>query len=118
MTSRKVPNLLLKPVLNFILFLYLLFAKLFHVNFEPAKKIDNSYTKFNSFDDPLPLTNSRNLNYQKLITKAKGNGDIIKPVRRQKALTVDIDKCPKCEAPKKYLGSFGHDPEGYQKITV
>ena len=114
MISRKLPNLLLKPLLNFILFIYLFLAKLFHVDFDPSNKIDNSYTKFNSFDDPLPIIDS--LNYKDILDNAKDKGEIIKPVRRIKPLTVDVDHCPKCGAPQEYLGSFGHDKDGYQKL--
>jgi len=96
----------------------LIFSKLYHVDIEPAKKIDNSYTQFNSFDDPIPLTEPIKLYYQELLVEAEKNDDPINPVRRKKPLTVDGHKCPRCGAPKKYLGSFGHDYAYIFKIST
>lgn len=91
-------------------------SKLFHVDFEPSNKIDDSYTKFNSFNDPLPEVEPIKLDYQKLLAQTEDNGNSIKPVNRRKSLSVEVDKCSKCGAPKEYLYSYGHDPDGYQKL--
>ncbi|HKL41162.1 MAG TPA: DDE-type integrase/transposase/recombinase [Clostridia bacterium] len=116
MISRKTPNFLLKPLLKFLLLVYLFISKLFHVDFEPKDKIDDSYTKFNSFNDPLPDIELNNPDHQEILADARENGEPIKPVNRRKPLTVDVDGCSKCGAPKEYLYSFGHDPDGYQKF--
>jgi|Wag4MinimDraft_2_1082648.scaffolds.fasta_scaffold01337_3 hypothetical protein len=34
MNSRNFPNFLLKPLINFVLLIYLFFSRLFHVDFE------------------------------------------------------------------------------------
>jgi len=116
MISRKIPNFLLKPVMNFILFVYLLFSKLYHVDYEPNKSIDDSYTKFTSFNDPLPVIEYNNYDHKEILAEAKANGEPIKAVNRRKPLTLDIQECPRCKAPKKYLKSFGYDPDDYQKL--
>ena len=116
MISRNLPNFLLKPLMNFVLLVYLFFSKLFHVDFEPKEKLDDSYTKFNSFDDPLPDIEPNYPDYQELLAEANENGEPIKAVNHRKPLTIDVDGCSKCGAPKKYLYSYGHDPDGYQKF--
>ena len=116
MVSHKPLNFLLKRVLIFILSLYLTLAKLFKVDFDPSKQVKDDYTKLNSLNDPLPDIEPDNRDYKQLLAKAKNNGKSIKPVQRQKPLTVKVNTCPKCSAPKKYFYSYGHDPEGYQKL--
>jgi len=116
MISRNFPNFLLKPLLIFLVLVYLFFSKLFHVDFEPKEKIDDSYTRFNSFNDPLLDIELNNPDHQEILADARENGDPIKPVNRRKPITVDVDGYSKCGAPNKYLTSFGHDEDGYQKF--
>ncbi|SFP07906.1 hypothetical protein SAMN04488596_105122, partial [Halanaerobium congolense] len=71
MFSRNLPNFLLKPLMNFVLLVYLFFSRLFHVDFEPKEKLDDSYTKFNSFDDPLPDIEPNYPDYKELLAEAK-----------------------------------------------
>ena len=114
MIRQLLPNFLLKYLLKFTLQIYLMFSKLFHVDFQPSRNIDDSYTKLNSLDDPLPII--ENLDYQEILAEAKENGNEISPVNRHKSLTVEIEHCPKCNAPTNYLGSYGYNDEGYQKL--
>lgn len=102
--------------MNFVLLTYLFFARLFQVDFEPNNKLDDSYTKFNSFDDPQPIIEYNQVDYRDILAEAEKNGETIQPVNRNKPLTVKVEECSQCGAPKKYLYSFGHDPDGYQKF--
>ena len=94
---------------------YIYFAKLFHIDFEPKEKLDDSYTKFNSFDDPPPIIEYNQVDYRDILAEAEDNGDPILPVNRRKPLTVEVEECSECGAPKKYLYSYGYD-DGYQKF--
>ena len=114
MIRHKLPNLLLKSLLNFLIKLFLVFSQHFNVNFEPSEKIDNSYSSLNKLEDPLPVI--ENKDYRELLAQAEKNGQPIKPVRRIKPLNVDVEKCSTCGAPKEYLGLFGRDSDGYQKV--
>lgn len=116
MISRKTTNFLLELLMKIIVNVYLYFSALFHVDFVPNEKLDDSYTKFNSFDDPLPDIEYNNPDHQEIIAEAREKGEPIKPVNRRKPLTVDVEGCSKCGAPKEYLYSFGHDSDGYQKF--
>ncbi|RCW78455.1 hypothetical protein DER71_15410, partial [Halanaerobium sp. DL-01] len=77
MISRKIPNSLLESLMKIIVTVYIYFAALFHVDFEPKEKFDDSYTKFNSFDDPLPDIEPNYPDYQELLAEAKENGEPI-----------------------------------------
>jgi len=71
MISRNFPNFLLKPLLIFLVLVYLFFSKLFHVDFEPKEKIDDSYTRFNSFNDPLLDIELNNPDHQEILADAR-----------------------------------------------
>nr|WP_202943507.1 hypothetical protein [Halanaerobium hydrogeniformans] len=71
MFSRKIPNFLLKPIMNFVLLTYLFSSRLFQVDFEPNNKLDDSYTKFNSFDDPQPIIEYNQVDYRDILAEAE-----------------------------------------------
>ncbi len=116
MFRQLLPNFLLKHLLKFTLQIYLIFSKLFHVDYEPSRNIDDSYTKLNILNDPLPKIGPKIFDYQKILVEAKENGNTINPVNRHKSLTVNVDSCSRCGAPAKYLRSFGYTKDGYQKL--
>ena len=115
MISRKTTNFLLECLMKIIANVYLYFSALFQVDFEPKEKIDDSYTKFNSLNDPQPIIEDNQLNYRDILAEAEDNSASIIPVNRRKPLTVDVEECSKCGAPKEYLYSYGYD-DGYQKF--
>jgi len=116
MIRQLLPDFLLKHLLKFTLQIYLIFSKLFHVDFEPSRNIDDSYTKFNSTNDPLPELEFNNVDHQEILAEAKKNDNTISPVNRRKPLTVNVDNCSRCGAPAKYLYSFGYTKDGHQKL--
>ncbi len=80
MNSRKKTNFLLEFLMKIIVNIYLYFSALFQVDFVPNEKLDASYTKFNSFDDPLPDIEYNNPDYQEIIAEAREKGEPIKPL--------------------------------------
>jgi len=66
------------------------------------------------FDDPEPQPRAH---WKNLLAKAEAQGRVIRPLtRRRKPLEPTVQTCPNCQAPRAYLESFGHDPQGWQKL--